>query len=175
MSRRATATSEPGGGLRLRHLRDPLALIATGAGCGLAPLAPGTVGTLLGVGVWWLLLADLDLFGRAAVVIAAFAVGVLVVAKVVDRYALWRRAGHRHRRGRRLLGRPASGTEVPALDDRRGSRCFEPSNIVKPWPVSWADRSLHGGLGIMLDDLIAGALAAAVLYGVHCAVVAYGA
>ena len=40
---------------------------------------------------------------------------------------------------------------------------FRLFDIAKPWPVSWADRAVKGGLGVMLDDAIAGALAALVL------------
>jgi len=36
---------------------------------------------------------------------------------------------------------------------------FRLFDIVKPWPISWADKSLHGGLGIMVDDVIAGLFA----------------
>lgn len=39
---------------------------------------------------------------------------------------------------------------------------FRALDIAKPWPVSWADRQ-EGALGVMLDDLIAGAIAAAAL------------
>jgi len=42
---------------------------------------------------------------------------------------------------------------------------FRLADIIKPWPVSWADRSVKGGLGIMLDDLFAALYAAASLYG----------
>lgn len=38
-------------------------------------------------------------------------------------------------------------------------------DIVKPWPVSWADRELKGGLGIMLDDVIAGVYSTVVILG----------
>ncbi|MGG5808134.1 phosphatidylglycerophosphatase A family protein [Falsiroseomonas sp. CW058] len=41
---------------------------------------------------------------------------------------------------------------------------FRLFDIVKPWPVSWAD-ARGGALGVMLDDLLAGAMAAAVLLG----------
>jgi phosphatidylglycerophosphatase A len=37
-------------------------------------------------------------------------------------------------------------------------------DIVKPWPVSWADKELHGGLGIMLDDVVAGFYTALTLH-----------
>jgi phosphatidylglycerophosphatase A len=40
---------------------------------------------------------------------------------------------------------------------------FRVFDIVKPWPVSWADRAVEGGLGVMLDDVLAGIYAAAVL------------
>lgn len=42
-------------------------------------------------------------------------------------------------------------------------------DIVKPWPVSWADSAVPGGLGVMLDDLFAGALAAASLAAILAA------
>ena len=38
---------------------------------------------------------------------------------------------------------------------------FRVADIAKPWPVSWADRDVKGGLGIMLDDVFAGIYAAA--------------
>jgi len=40
---------------------------------------------------------------------------------------------------------------------------FRLFDIWKPWPIRWADRSVPGGLGVMLDDVLAGGLAAAVL------------
>ncbi len=40
-----------------------------------------------------------------------------------------------------------------------GFLLFRLFDIAKLWPVSWADRSLHGGLGVMLDDILAGAYA----------------
>ena len=41
---------------------------------------------------------------------------------------------------------------------------FRLFDIWKPWPISWADRQLKGGLGIMLDDVLAGGIAAGILY-----------
>jgi len=40
-------------------------------------------------------------------------------------------------------------------------------DMVKPWPIQWADKKVHGGFGIMLDDVIAGVMAAAVMHGVN--------
>ncbi len=44
-----------------------------------------------------------------------------------------------------------------------GFALFRLFDISKPWPVSWADREVPGGLGIMLDDIFAGIYAALVL------------
>jgi phosphatidylglycerophosphatase A len=41
---------------------------------------------------------------------------------------------------------------------------FRVLDIWKPWPIRWLDRRVHGGLGIMLDDLAAGALAGLILW-----------
>jgi phosphatidylglycerophosphatase A len=43
---------------------------------------------------------------------------------------------------------------------------FRIADIFKPWPASWADRSVKGGFGIMLDDLFAAAYAWAFMYAV---------
>lgn len=39
-------------------------------------------------------------------------------------------------------------------------------DIIKPWPISWLDKNLNGAAGVMLDDILAGAAAAAILTGV---------
>jgi phosphatidylglycerophosphatase A len=44
-----------------------------------------------------------------------------------------------------------------------GFLLFRAFDIAKPWPVSWADRRLSGGLGVVIDDVLAGVLAAVVL------------
>jgi len=41
---------------------------------------------------------------------------------------------------------------------------FRLFDIVKPWPICSVDRRVHGGFGIMLDDVVAGVFAAAILY-----------
>ena len=45
-----------------------------------------------------------------------------------------------------------------------GFALFRFFDIVKPWPVGWADRRVKGGLGVMVDDIIAGAYAGVLLY-----------
>jgi phosphatidylglycerophosphatase A len=41
-------------------------------------------------------------------------------------------------------------------------RCFD---ILKPWPINWLDERVHGGFGVMLDDLLAALYAVLVLLG----------
>ena len=43
---------------------------------------------------------------------------------------------------------------------------FRLFDIWKPWPVSWADKNVKGGLGILLDDLIAGLFAGGIIYAI---------
>ena len=57
-----------------------------------------------------------------------------------------------------LVAAPKTGVAVCL-----GFALFRAFDIAKPWPVSWADRRLSGGLGVVLDDVLAGVLAAVVL------------
>ncbi len=50
-----------------------------------------------------------------------------------------------------------------------GVALFRAFDVIKPWPVSWADTNVPGALGVMLDDLLAGAFTAALLYGAWAA------
>ena len=43
---------------------------------------------------------------------------------------------------------------------------FRLFDILKPWPISWADENLKGGFGIVFDDLIAGLLAGGIIYSI---------
>lgn len=160
--RGAIAISSGGGTLKAGDLRDPLALLATGFGTGLSPYAPGTAGSLLAVLIWWFAFAELPLVARVAVAVVAFGIGVVLVERVVRRYDLgdapaivWDEiAGC----WLALAVVPKSWPWVVA-----GFALFRLGDIAKPWPVSWADRSVSGGLGVMLDDLIVGGLVAVVL------------
>jgi phosphatidylglycerophosphatase A len=48
-----------------------------------------------------------------------------------------------------------------------GFLLFRFFDIVKPWPISWADRKVKGGWGVMLDDLIAAIAAGTLLYAFY--------
>jgi phosphatidylglycerophosphatase A len=139
-------------------LRHPAGWLATGLGSGFSPRAPGTAGTLLALLPWWLWLRHLPPWHYALVLGCAFALGVWaadwVIGKlgaqdpgvvVIDEFVgLWIA----------LVFAPAGWAWALA-----GFALFRLFDIWKPWPVRWADRAVHGGLGTMLDDALAGGYA----------------
>jgi phosphatidylglycerophosphatase A len=141
-------------------LRDPIHFIAFGFGAGLAPRAPGTFGSLVGLAAaWWL--HDLPLVWRAGAVLVVIAAGILICGESA------RRLG-RHDDQRIVLDEIA-GVLLTSLAVAEKSLFafalvfvfFRFFDIFKPWPIRDVDHSLEGGLGIMLDDLIAAVYAAA--------------
>jgi phosphatidylglycerophosphatase A len=141
-------------------LRDPVHFLAFGFGAGLAPRAPGTFGSAVGiVAAWWLL--ELPLVWRVAVVLAVIAAGIYICGESA------RRLG-RHDDQRIVLDEIAGVllTSLAVADKSVFSLAlvfvfFRLFDIWKPWPIRDVDHSLKGGLGIMLDDLIAALFAAA--------------
>ncbi len=138
-------------------LCDPLCLLALGLGTGLSPRAPGTAGTLLAVPLYWLL-KELPLITYVVILGAGFILGV----GLCD-YAARRLGVPDHRAivwdeiigfGITMIGAPAGWPWVAA-----GFVLFRCFDITKPWPVGWLDRKVKGGLGVMLDDVMAGVYA----------------
>ncbi|MYM64315.1 phosphatidylglycerophosphatase A [Pseudomaricurvus sp. HS19] len=138
-------------------LRHPVHLLAFGFGSGLSPKAPGTVGTLAAVPLY-LLLAQLSLPLYAALVLLAFLLGVyLCHATAADMGVhdhpgiVWDEfVGY----WITMLAAPAGWLWVVL-----GFALFRLFDVWKPWPISWCDRHVYGGFGIMLDDVLAGVLA----------------
>ncbi len=142
-------------------LRDPLLLLAFGFGSGLSPKAPGTAGTLVAVGLFPLLaLLPLSLYLSMLLVVVIAGVGICG-------YAARKMGVHDHGGivWDELAGFWLAMTAFPATWPwlLAGFVLFRFFDIVKPWPISWLDRNVTGGLGIMLDDLVAGALTWGVL------------
>ena len=140
-------------------LRDPVHFLAFGFGAGLMPRAPGTWGSLVGLAAaWWLL--DLPWPWRIGVVIAVIGLGIWICGESA------RRLG-RHD-DQRIVFDEIAGVLSTALAAPENSLVwlalvfvlFRFFDILKPWPIRDVDHSLKGGLGIMLDDLIAALFAA---------------
>lgn len=151
--------------MRVSDLRDPVVLLASGLGVGLAPRAPGTAGTLVGVALY-LPLSHLSLPAYLIATAVLFAAGVWLcghAARVLGVHdhpgIVWDE----------IVGYLVTMTAAPAGAPWvvLGFVLFRVLDIAKPWPIGPIDRRLSGGLGIMLDDVAAGALAAAGLQLAH--------
>lgn len=143
-------------------LSTPVHLIAFGFGSGLARHAPGTWGTLAAVPIF-LLASALPFHAYAALCLALFMLGcwacaesgrllqvedypgfvfdeivgfLLAAAPLVAWFGFWA---------------PGVWIGLPIA-----FALFRVFDIVKPWPIAWFDRHVHGGLGVMLDDVLAG-------------------
>jgi phosphatidylglycerophosphatase A len=144
----------------------PASLLATWFGAGLLPVAPGTWGSLAALPFAW---AIATLLGQPALLIAAaimFCVGWWAAAQVG-------RASGVADQGSIVIDEVAGQwltlAVVPpsAAAYVLGFLLFRLFDITKPWPVSAAERSIPGGLGVMADDIVAGIYAAVLLYVLH--------
>lgn len=156
----------------IRLLRHPVHCVSLGGGLGLSPWAPGTFGTLPGFLIvallqafcsWWVGAGLLLLIGCGATWCAERTAQVMAIkdpgAIVCDEYLafaglLW------------LLPEVVSPNDMTPLWTNQAWATavwafllFRLFDITKPFPVSWADQRLQGGIGIMVDDLLAAAWA----------------
>ncbi|HEY5644900.1 MAG TPA: phosphatidylglycerophosphatase A [Pseudomonadales bacterium] len=145
-----------------RQWRDPELLIVCGLGSGFAPKAPGTVGSLAAVLIWWLLMAGLPVEGQLAVIALVTVAGTWLTARVQRRYGVSDPAAivvdEFAGQWLALLAVPADPWIVLA-----SFALFRLFDIVKPWPVGMLERRVGGAFGVMVDDLAAGLMALAVL------------
>jgi phosphatidylglycerophosphatase A len=157
-----------------RSAADYLALVIATCGVGYMPIAPGTWGSLVGIviyfGLWYA--SSLLLTGMAKLTFVAIAVAAIVVVALLG---IWAAS-----KTEKLSGRKDPGKVV--VDEVAGQMIsllpisvmfvwpwngwvivsfllFRFFDIVKPYPARRLE-GLHGGFGIMADDLVAGAYAA---------------
>ena len=142
-----------------RVLRDPVLFLAFGFGSGLAPKAPGTFGTLAAVPLY-LLLSTLPAPVFLAAVLAVALAGIWICGRAAQKLGIHDHPGivWDEFAGFLVAMIPAGGGWAGLV---AGFVLFRLFDIWKPWPIRVADRKVGGGLGIMLDDLLAGAAAAA--------------
>lgn len=142
-------------------MTDPILFLAFGFGSGLAKKAPGTWGTAAAIPLYCLLASMNAAVYSIATVIIMFS-GIAICGKAAEKLGVhdfngivWDEiAGYLIT----LWFVPFSWS-VAVL----GFVLFRFFDIVKPWPIKWIDEKVHGGLGIMLDDVLAGLFAAAVM------------
>lgn len=61
----------------------------------------------------------------------------------------------------------ATDGTITALDALIAFLLFRFFDILKPWPINWMDQNIKGGLGVMVDDIVAGFFAGIVLIGIY--------
>jgi len=140
-----------------KFLLNPAHLLSLGFGSGLAPKMPGTMGTVVGVGLYLLLPVQylMDWKVSLALILFSFLIGVFLceyTAKALNVHdhpgIVWDE----------IVGYFITMFMVPKQWEwiLLGFVLFRLFDIWKPWPISIADKRLKGGFGIMFDDVIAG-------------------
>ena len=142
---------------------NPWHWLAFGLGSGFSPYAPGTMGSLLGV-VFFAPLSLLPLMSYLAWLLFSVILGIYV-CEVTSRDL----GVHDHSgivfdefvgQWLALLPLVITRHQGPLLL-LAGFILFRFFDILKPWPIRWMDKHIGGGVGIMMDDVAAGLLAAA--------------
>jgi phosphatidylglycerophosphatase A len=149
-------------------LKNPWHFLAVGFGSGLSPVVPGTMGTLASVPLYFLLV-QLPLSLYLVVVLASCIVGVKICQITSDDMGT-----HDHGSivwdefaGFWITMSLVPMMNLPVTDWRwvaAGFILFRFFDMVKPWPIGWLDKRVHGGMGIMIDDIVAGVMAAISLF-----------
>lgn len=143
-------------------LSHPAHFIALGLGSGLAPWAPGTFGTLAAFPLFWVLQKS-GLPVQILLVIAAFALGIWACG-LTGRHLGQHDSGH-------IVWDEIAGFLLVLIFTPAGPlwmlyafALFRLFDIWKPLPISWLDATIKGGLGVMLDDLLAAGYALGTLF-----------
>jgi len=147
--------------LNLMVMTNPIHFLAFGFGSGLAPFAPGTFGTLAAIPLY-LALALLSLPVYLSVVAVVCIAGVWICGKSSEKLGVHDHGG--------IVWDEFAGFFVTMIAAPSGwvwivigFALFRLFDIWKPWPISILDRKVDGGLGIMIDDIVAGIYALACL------------
>ncbi|MCF6189574.1 MAG: phosphatidylglycerophosphatase A [Cocleimonas sp.] len=143
--------------LNQQVLSSPVHFLAFGFGSGLAPFAPGTFGTLAAIPLY-LLMQGLSLPIYLAITAIVCVVGVWICGKSSEKLGVHDHSG--------IVWDEFAGYFVTMIAAPAGwlwiligFALFRLFDIWKPWPISVLDKQVHGGLGIMVDDILAGVFA----------------
>lgn len=139
----------------------PVNFFSLGFGSGLAPKAPGTFGTLAAVPIY-LLMQPLSLTTYGLITLFVCLIGVWFCDVTARNLGVHDHSG--------IVWDEIAGFLITMFAAPpgvlwlvAGFALFRFFDVIKPWPISWLDRHVHGGLGIMVDDIVAGAMALLVM------------
>ena len=147
---------------QLQIWRNPIHFIACGFGVGAIPWAPGTFGTLAAIPFYiWMSRASLFLYlviTIAYCLLSAYTTHITCEeigihdhpSTVSDEYA--------------GFFVTMIGVAPSFLSIILGFILFRIFDILKPWPISWLDKNVHGGVGIVIDDVVAGVCSCIILH-----------
>jgi phosphatidylglycerophosphatase A len=151
----------------------PAHFIALAFGAGLAPFAAGTFGTLAAVPIYWALALVLPPYAIALLCVPLFFLGVWACditaknIKIKDPNCI-------------CIDELVAVLPLLALTHQSiilqaiAVISFRVFDILKPWPVSLADRKIEGGFGVMMDDLFAACYAYLIVIAVVIAQTKFG-
>ncbi len=143
-------------------LSNPIHFLALGFGSGLSPKAPGTFGTVAAIPVFLLFTFFTPLIYAIATLIVCIA-GIYICGKTAEDVGV-------HDHGAivwdEIAGYLITMFLVPVSWQSIlvGFILFRIFDIFKPWPISYLDKYVHGGFGIMIDDVVAGLMALACMH-----------
>ena len=143
-------------------MRDPVHFLAFGFGSGCSPWAPGTFGTVVAIPIY-LLLNTTPLWLYLSVTLIMLLAGIWLCDKTT------RKLGVHDHKGivwDEIVGYLITMIAAPKgwLWVIIGFVLFRLFDILKPWPISVADKQIKGGFGIMIDDVLAGIAAFVILH-----------
>ena len=145
-------------------MTDPVHILAFGFGTGLAPFAPGTFGSLPGILLFWLTM-DFGLYVQLGIAAGMTLAGIWICGESARRIGVHDHGGIVWDE---IVGMYVTLIVAPVsvLGWVLAFVLFRVMDIVKPWPIRDLDHRIDGGVGIMLDDLVA-ALYAAILLALY--------
>jgi len=133
---------------------NPIHFLAFGFGFGLAPVAPGTFGTLVAIPIYYLLMG-LPVWAYIAIVVALFLFGIFLCETTSNNLKVHDHSG--------IVWDEIVGYLITMIAAPQGWQwaiigfiLFRFFDILKPWPIKTIDTKIKGGFGIMFDDVVAG-------------------
>lgn len=134
---------------------DPAVLWGTLFGVGWLPKAPGTWGSIVAAVIWWFFLAELNRLTQVSIVAIYFLSGWWAASQISRRYHVDDAA--------QIVADEVAGLWLGLVWAPKVwwvlllvFVAFRILDIFKPGPIGWLDRNVHGGIGVMADDFLAG-------------------